>query len=93
MIGKCLVKHWSKTQTTVSLSSSESELHGIAQGCAQALEIQALMNDLGWNLPIVVHGDATAAIGMARRKGLSNTSSRLHGLVDPGINPWQKYWP
>ena len=70
MVGGCLVKHWSKKQTTISLSSGESELHGIAQGMAQSLGIQSLMADMGWRLPIVVHSDATAAIGIARRKGL-----------------------
>ena len=48
MIGQCLVKHWSKTQTTISLSSGEAELHGIAMGCAQALGIQSLLRDLDW---------------------------------------------
>ena len=70
MVGGCLVKHWAKTQTTISLSSGESELHGIANGMAQALGIQSLMNDMGWKLPVTVHSDATAAIGIARRKGL-----------------------
>jgi hypothetical protein len=70
MIGKCLVKHWAKTQTTISLSSGESELHGIAQGCAQAIGVQSLLTDMGWRLPLTVHSDATAAIGIARRKGL-----------------------
>ena len=70
VVGGCLVKHWSKTQTTISLSSGESELHGIAQGMAQSLGIQSLMADMGWKLPSVVHSDATAAIGIARRKGL-----------------------
>ena len=70
MVGKCLVKHWAKTQTTISLSSGESELHGIASGCAQALGVQSLMHDMGWKMPITVHSDATAAIGIARRKGL-----------------------
>ena len=28
------------------------------------------MAEMGWKLPIVVHSDATAAIGIARRKGL-----------------------
>ena len=70
MIGGCCVKHYAKTQTTIALSSGEAELHGIAQGCAQALGIQSLCRDMGWNLEIVVHSDATAAIGIARRKGL-----------------------
>lgn len=39
MIGRCCVKHWSKTQSTISLSSGEAELHGITQGSAQALGV------------------------------------------------------
>ena len=70
MIGQCLVKHWLKTQTTISLSSGEAELHGIAMGCAQALGLQSLLRDLGWEMKIRVLSDATAAIGIARRKGL-----------------------
>ena len=70
MIGQCLIKHWSKTQTTISLSSGEAELHGIAYGAAQALGLQSLLLDLGWRLKIRVHSDATAAIGICRRKGI-----------------------
>ena len=47
IVGKCLVKHWAKTRTTISLSSGESEFHGIAFGCAQALGVQSLMHDMG----------------------------------------------
>ena len=28
------------------------------------------MRDMHWSMPLVVHSDATAAIGIARRKGL-----------------------
>ena len=70
MIGGCLIKHWSKTQSTISLSSGEAELHGIAQGCSQGLGLQSLLKDAGWILPLHVYSDATAAIGIARRKGL-----------------------
>ena len=70
MVGNCLLKHWSKTQTTISLSSGEAELHGIAYGAAQALGLQSLLLDLGWSLRIRIHSDATAAIGICRRKGI-----------------------
>ena len=69
MIGQCLIKHWSKTQTTISLSSGEAELHGIAYGAAQALGLQSLLLDLGWKLRLRVHSDATSAISICRRKG------------------------
>ena len=70
MLGGCLIKHWSKTQSTISLSSGEAELHGIAYGAAQALGMQSLLKDLGWTIQIRVHSDATAAIGICQRKGL-----------------------
>ena len=70
MVGSHCIKHYSKTQTTISLSSGEAELHGIANGCAQILGIRSLMRDMHWSMPLVVHSDATAAIGIARRKGL-----------------------
>ena len=70
MWGNCLLKHWSKTQTTIDLSSGEAELHGIAYGAAQALGMQSLLKDLGWHVKLRIHSDATAAIGICRRKGL-----------------------
>ena len=70
MIGNCTIKHWSKTQTTISLSSGEAELHGIAHGAAQGLWMQSLLLDLGWQLQLRVHSAATAAIRICRRKGL-----------------------
>ena len=73
MLGSCLIKHWSKTQSTISLSSGEAELHGIAQGCSQGLGLQSLLKDAGWILPLHVYSDATAAIGIARRKGLGKS--------------------
>ena len=37
---------------------------------AQPLGTQPPMEDMGWKLPITVQSDGTAAIGIARRKGL-----------------------
>ena len=70
MMGKHTIKQWSKTQTTLALSSGKAELHGIAAGAAQALGMQTILADLGFRVNIVLHTDATAAIGIARRKGM-----------------------
>ena len=43
---------------------------GIGQGVAQALGLQSLARDMDWSLDIRVHSDATAAIGIAKRRGL-----------------------
>ena len=65
-----LVKQWSKTQSTLALSSGEAELHGIASGIAQGLGMQSIARDLGWSMGIKLHSDATAALGICRRRGL-----------------------
>ena len=70
MLGGCCIKHWSKTQSTISLSSGDAEIRGIAYGAEQTLGIQSLLKDVGWNIAIHLHSAATAAIGIARRKGL-----------------------
>ena len=70
MVGGACVKHWSKTQPTIALSSGEAELSGIGSGMAQALHVQALAADMGWTLKPRVHSDATAAIRIAKRRGL-----------------------
>ena len=67
--GHC-IKHWSTTQTTVALSSGEAELGGICRGASQALGLQSLALDLGIELGLEVLTDATAAIGICRRRGL-----------------------
>jgi hypothetical protein len=70
MIAGCQVKHWRKTQSTIALSSGEAELSGIGSGMAQALGVQSLCADMGWQLKPRLHSDATAAIGIAKRRGL-----------------------
>ena len=64
------MKHWAKTQSTVSLSSGEAELQGIAFGAAQGLGLQSLLKDMNWDVRLCIHSDATAAIGICRGKGL-----------------------
>ena len=65
-----VIKHWSKTQTTLALSSGEAELHGICMGITQGLGLQSVARDLGMVVDIRIHSDATAAIGMCRRRGM-----------------------
>ena len=64
------IKHWSLTQTTIALSSGEAELSGICRGASIALGLQSLAADLGISLKIEILTDATAAIGICRRRGL-----------------------
>ena len=70
MRGKHPLKHWSLTQTTIALSSGEAELGGICRGASIALGLQSLSKDLGIPMRIHFYTDATAAIGICRRRGL-----------------------
>ena len=67
--GNC-VTHWSVTQSTLSLSSGESILHGISKGVSTASEMQSAARDFGFETQVRVHSDASAAIGIARHRGL-----------------------
>ena len=68
--GQHLVQHWSATQSTVAVSSGEPELGGICRGASIALGLQSLAADLGIPFKIKIYTDATAAIGICRRRGL-----------------------
>ena len=65
-----LIKHWSTTQATVALSSAEAQLTGICKGASQGLGVKSVAADLGIAVDLRVMTDATAAIGIARRRGL-----------------------
>ena len=48
MLGSHTVCQWSKTQSTIALSSGEAELSGIGSGITEALGFQSLARDMGW---------------------------------------------
>ena len=70
MVGGHVIKAWSTTQPTVALSSGEAELTGIVKGASQGIGLQSISSDLGIKKPLTIHTDATAAIGICRRRGL-----------------------
>ena len=65
-----MLKHWSQTQSTVTLSSAEAELTGICKGGSIGLGMQSIAKDLGFQWELILHSDASAAIGICRRRGL-----------------------
>ena len=70
MVGKHLLKSWSSTQATITLSSGEAELHGVVKAGANGLGMLALMSDLGVKLYLVIWTDSTATQGICGRQGL-----------------------
>ena len=68
--GAHLIKHWSITQGYVTLSSAEAELNGITRGASTSLGLLAIAKDLGLTWDLTLFTDASAAIGVCRRRGL-----------------------
>ena len=68
--GSHKVKAWSVTQAIIALSSGEAEFYGIVKGSSVGLGIQSVLRNLGCNVKLPVCTDASAAKGIASRRGL-----------------------
>jgi hypothetical protein len=70
MLGGHLLKTWSSTQPSVSLSSGEAEYYGVVKAAGIAIGHQSLMSDLGMHVGVRVWTDSSAAMGICGRSGL-----------------------
>ena len=70
MLGKHLIRSWSTNQAVIALSSGEVEYYSMVKGGSIGLGTQAMIKELGVELPITMRSDASAAIGIVMRRGL-----------------------
>ena len=72
MVSSHLIKSWSSTQSVIALSSGEAEYYGLVKAAAQGIGAKAMLNDFGVKVedPVEVKSDASAAIGIAQRRGM-----------------------
>ena len=70
MLGAHLIKSWSSTQPSISLSSGEAEYYGVVKAAGIALGQQSLMSDMGMKAKVRVWTDSSAALGICGRSGL-----------------------
>ena len=72
-LGRHTVKHSSNLQSTVSLSSGESEFYALVKVGALGLGVKAMLDE--WNIPVKLRllSDSSAARGIASRRGLGKT--------------------
>ena len=54
----------------MALSSAEAELYAMVSAASEGLGAKAMGLDFGVDMTILLHVDASAAIGVAQRKGL-----------------------
>ena len=72
MAGRHLGKSWSRQQKTIALSSAEAETCGMVACSAELLGLQACARDLGLGYKLAVYADASAALGIVKRRGIGN---------------------
>ena len=70
LLGGHCTSHKSNMQSTIGLSSGESEWYGLVKGSAAGLALQSHLADWGEILPLEVCSDSSAARGFAQRRGL-----------------------
>ena len=70
LYGTHTLKHASNIQSTIALSTGESEYYALVRGGSTALGLQSLLSDLGINLPVTVESDSNSAKGTVSRIGL-----------------------
>jgi hypothetical protein len=70
MFGNHMIKSWCSTQSIVSLSSGEAEYYGIVKGGSIGIGLRSMLEDFGVEVSIRINTDASAAKGIANRKGL-----------------------
>ena len=58
----------------LALSSGESELAAVVKGAGEGLGFQSSLADFGLTLPLEIHSDATAAIGISSRRRSGHSS-------------------
>ena len=69
MHGSHCLKSWSSTQSIIAGSTGEAD-YGLVKGGSNSLGMRALMEDLGVGVKLRLKSDASAAIGIASRRGL-----------------------
>jgi hypothetical protein len=70
MIGQHVIRTWSSTQPSVTLSSGEAEFYGLVKAAGAGLGHQSIMKDFGVDTPVRVWTDSSAALGISTRSGL-----------------------
>ena len=70
MIAGGVVKTGSSTQGTLALSVGEAEYYALTNAAAEGLGLQALAQDMGYEMKVRIWVDSTTAKAIATRLGL-----------------------
>ena len=68
--GQHVLKHASNVQSTIALSTGESEYYALVKGGSTGLGLQSLLLDYGLSCSVTIESDSSAAKGTVNRVGL-----------------------
>ena len=85
-MGSHVIRAWSKTQSTIALSCTEAELLGGVKTACEPIGVSSLLQDLGQDVKMRTHMDASAALGIAQRKGVGEKKNNSCVLERCGYN-------
>ena len=69
-LGNHTLKTWSLTQAVIALSSGEAEYYGLVKDASFGIGIRNMLADFGVTTQVELLTDASAAKGIASRKGI-----------------------
>ena len=75
--GKRFITGKSNLQSTIALSSGESEFYAISKSAAMGLFLRAMLDDWGLQVKIEVSTDSTAAKAFSSKRGLVRASRHV----------------
>ena len=70
MLGRHTCKHASNLQSTIAMSSGESEYYGLVKAASVGLGMRSLLADWGLEMGVKILSDSSAARGHASKLGL-----------------------
>ena len=64
-----MLQHWSRTQSTVALSSGEAELNSALKGASEGIGLMTMLREMEEEATLTLLGDSTASRGILLREG------------------------
>lgn len=72
-MGGHVLKTWSRTQSTIALSSGEAELYAITKAACHCMGAAAMVFDFKYQTDARINTHSTAALGMVYGRGVGRT--------------------
>ena len=73
MLVSHVIRVWATTQSVIATSSGEAEYYALVKMGSQLLGTRSMLADLGITIKLRIRTDASAAQGIAARRGLGTS--------------------